>query len=106
MPTDWQKRFPNNSAPYTSTIVFLVRKGNPKGVKDWDDLVRPGMLHMGVVRSPHAHARIGAVSAPDGVTVLSARDLPEVARPIPPYKAKQKFRAYEQPAANACRYGG
>jgi sulfate/thiosulfate-binding protein len=40
---DWQKRLPNNSAPYTSTIVFLVRKGNPKGIKDWDDLVKPGI---------------------------------------------------------------
>jgi sulfate transport system substrate-binding protein len=40
---DWQKRFPNNSTPYTSTIVFLVRKGNPKGIKDWDDLVKPGI---------------------------------------------------------------
>ena len=40
---DWQKRLPNNSAPYTSTIVFLVRKGNPKGVKDWNDLVRAGI---------------------------------------------------------------
>jgi sulfate/thiosulfate transport system substrate-binding protein len=43
LPTDWQKRLPNNSAPYTSTIVFLVRKGNPKGIKDWDDLVKPGV---------------------------------------------------------------
>ena len=40
---DWQSRFPNNSAPYTSTIVFLVRKGNPKGIKDWDDVVKPGI---------------------------------------------------------------
>lgn len=40
---DWQKRLPQNSAPYTSTIVFLVKKGNPKGVKDWDDLVKPGV---------------------------------------------------------------
>ncbi|HXH02798.1 MAG TPA: sulfate ABC transporter substrate-binding protein [Candidatus Competibacteraceae bacterium] len=40
---DWQSRLPNNSAPYTSTIVFLVRKGNPKGIKDWDDLVKPGV---------------------------------------------------------------
>ena len=39
----WQKRLPQNSAPYTSTIVFLVRKGNPKGIKDWGDLVRPGV---------------------------------------------------------------
>ncbi|HEY4205109.1 MAG TPA: sulfate ABC transporter substrate-binding protein [Xanthobacteraceae bacterium] len=40
---DWQKRLPQNSAPYTSTIVFLVRKGNPKGIKDWDDLIKPGV---------------------------------------------------------------
>lgn len=39
----WQKRLSDNSAPYTSTIVFLVRKGNPKGIRDWDDLVRPGV---------------------------------------------------------------
>jgi sulfate/thiosulfate transport system substrate-binding protein len=38
---DWQKRLPQNASPYTSTIVFLVRKGNPKGIKDWDDLVKP-----------------------------------------------------------------
>jgi sulfate/thiosulfate-binding protein len=43
LPIDWQKRLPNNSSPYTSTIVFLVRKGNPKGIKDWDDLVKPGI---------------------------------------------------------------
>jgi sulfate transport system substrate-binding protein len=40
---DWQSRLPDNSTPYTSTIVFLVRAGNPKGIKDWDDLVRPGV---------------------------------------------------------------
>ena len=43
VPADWQKRLPDNSAPYTSTIVFLVRNGNPKGIKDWDDLVKPGI---------------------------------------------------------------
>ena len=43
LPRDWQKRLPNNSAPYTSTIVFLVRKGNPKAIRDWDDLIRPGI---------------------------------------------------------------
>ena len=43
IPADWQKRLPNNSAPYTSTIVFLVRKGNPKGIGDWDDLIKPGV---------------------------------------------------------------
>ena len=43
IPADWQKRLQHNSAPYTSTIVFLVRKGNPKAIKDWDDLIKPGI---------------------------------------------------------------
>lgn len=43
LPEDWQKRLPHDSAPYTSTIVFLVRKGNPQKIKDWDDLARPGV---------------------------------------------------------------
>jgi sulfate transport system substrate-binding protein len=43
LPENWQKRLPSNSAPYTSTLVFLVRKGNPKNIKDWDDLVKPGV---------------------------------------------------------------
>jgi sulfate/thiosulfate-binding protein len=43
LPNTWQKRLPNNSAPYTSTIVFLVRKGNPKNIRDWDDVARPGV---------------------------------------------------------------
>lgn len=43
IPKDWQARLPHNSSPYTSTIVFLVRKGNPKNIKDWDDLVKPGV---------------------------------------------------------------
>ena len=43
LPVDWQKQLPNNSTPYTSTIVFLVRKGNPKGIKDWDDVIKPGV---------------------------------------------------------------
>jgi sulfate/thiosulfate transport system substrate-binding protein len=43
IPANWQTRLPNNSAPYTSTIVFVVRKGNPKGLKDWEDLVQPGV---------------------------------------------------------------
>jgi sulfate transport system substrate-binding protein len=43
LPANWQSRLPDNSSPYTSTIVFLVRKGNPKRITDWDDLVRPGV---------------------------------------------------------------
>jgi sulfate/thiosulfate transport system substrate-binding protein len=44
LPADWQKRLPDNSTPYTSTIVFLVRKGNPNHIKDWDDVVKPGVV--------------------------------------------------------------
>ncbi len=43
IPKDWQKRLPHNSSPYTSTIILVVREGNPKGIKDWDDLVKPGV---------------------------------------------------------------
>jgi sulfate transport system substrate-binding protein len=53
---DWQKRLPHNSAPYTSTVVFLVRKNNPKGIKDWDDLVKPGVS----VITPNPKASGGA----------------------------------------------
>ncbi|MGO9202891.1 MAG: sulfate ABC transporter substrate-binding protein [Limisphaerales bacterium] len=53
---DWQKRLPHNSSPYTSTVVFLVRKGNPKGIKDWDDLVKPGVS----VITPNPKASGGA----------------------------------------------
>jgi sulfate transport system substrate-binding protein len=43
LPADWQKRLPDNSTPYTSTIVFLVRKGNPRHIRDWDDVIKPGV---------------------------------------------------------------
>src|SRR5690606_20454201 len=43
LPKNWQERLPNNSSPYTSTIVFLVRKGNPKNIRDWDDLAKPNV---------------------------------------------------------------
>ncbi|HEY7532852.1 MAG TPA: sulfate ABC transporter substrate-binding protein [Nitrospiraceae bacterium] len=43
LPQTWSSRLPHNSAPYTSTIIFLVRKGNPKGIRDWDDLIKPGV---------------------------------------------------------------
>jgi sulfate/thiosulfate transport system substrate-binding protein len=43
IPQDWQKRLPHNSSPYSSTIILVVREGNPKGIKDWDDLVKPGI---------------------------------------------------------------
>jgi sulfate transport system substrate-binding protein len=56
LPPDWQKRLPHNSAPYTSTIVFLVRKGNPKQIHDWADLARPGVA----VISPNPKTSGGA----------------------------------------------
>ncbi len=43
LPANWQSRLPNNSSPYTSTVIFLVRKGNPKNIRDWDDLIKPGI---------------------------------------------------------------
>jgi sulfate transport system substrate-binding protein len=56
LPLDWQKRLPHNSSPYTSTVVFLLRKGNPKGIRDWDDLVKPGVS----VITPNPKASGGA----------------------------------------------
>ena len=56
LPPDWQKRLPNHSSPYTSTIVFLVREGNPKGIRDWDDLLKPGVS----VITPHPKTSGGA----------------------------------------------
>jgi sulfate/thiosulfate-binding protein len=83
VPEDWQKRLPNNSCPYTSTINFLVRKGNPKGIKDWDDLIKPGVQV--ITPNPktsggarwnflaawgYAHRRYGPAKAKEFVTKL------------------------------------
>ncbi|CAN7152947.1 sulfate ABC transporter substrate-binding protein [Pseudoduganella sp. LjRoot289] len=77
---DWQKRLPNNATPYSSTIVFLVRKGNPKGIKDWNDLVKPGVAVItpnpktsGGARWNHLAAYGYALRQPGG-TDASARD--------------------------------
>ncbi len=56
LPRNWQSRLPNNSCPYTSTIVFLTRKGNPKGIRDWPDLVKPGIQ----IITPHPKTSGGA----------------------------------------------
>src|SRR5512143_438613 len=56
LPADWQSRLPGDSTPYNSTIVLLVRKGNPKGIRDWDDLVKPGI----VVITPNPKTSAGA----------------------------------------------
>ena len=60
---DWIGRLPNNSAPYTSTIVFLVRKGNPKHIKDWDDLVKPGVVVITPNPKTSAGARVNYLAA-------------------------------------------
>lgn len=63
LPTNWQTRLPHNSSPYTSTIVFLVRKGNPKAVRDWDDLVKPGVAIIPANPKTSGAARWGYLSA-------------------------------------------
>ena len=65
LPKDWQKRLPDNSCPYTSTIVFVVRKGNPKGIHTWDDLVRPGLqvLDERAMRRRHVVAHLHEIIA-------------------------------------------
>jgi sulfate transport system substrate-binding protein len=77
---DWQKRLPHNASPYTSTIVFLVRKGNPKGIHDWNDLVKPGVAVItpnpktsGGARWNHLAAWGYALKQP-GATEASAKD--------------------------------
>src|SRR5471032_1033695 len=73
LPADWQKRLPDNSTPYTSTIVFLVRKGNPWKIKDWNDLVKPGIQVIapnpktgGASRWAYLAAWVWAEKAPGG----------------------------------------
>ena len=63
LPTDWQKRLKHNSAPYTSTYIFLVRKGNPKGIKDWSDLVKPGVSVITANPKTSGGARCGYLAA-------------------------------------------
>jgi len=63
LPADWQKRLPHNSAPYTSTYIFLVRKGNPKGIKDWSDLVKPGVSVITANPKTSGGARWGYLAA-------------------------------------------
>ena len=63
LPTDWQKRLKHNSAPYTSTYVFLVRKGNPKGIRNWDDLVKPGVSVITANPKTSGGARWGYLAA-------------------------------------------
>ncbi|HJV00922.1 MAG TPA: sulfate ABC transporter substrate-binding protein [Burkholderiaceae bacterium] len=90
LPPDWQQRLPHNSAPYTSTIVFLVRKGNPKGIRDWNDLIKPGVAVItpnpktsGGARWNHLAAYGYALRQPGG-NEASARDfLKKLYRNVP-----------------------
>ncbi|MEO8805040.1 MAG: sulfate ABC transporter substrate-binding protein [Burkholderiaceae bacterium] len=63
LPADWQKRLKHNSSPYTSTYIFLVRKGNPKGIKDWNDLVKPGVSIITANPKTSGGARWGYLAA-------------------------------------------
>jgi sulfate/thiosulfate-binding protein len=63
LPADWQKRLQHNSSPYTSTYIFLVRKGNPKGVKDWGDLIKPGVSVITANPKTSGGARWGYLAA-------------------------------------------
>ena len=63
LPTDWQKRLPHNSSPYTSTYIFLVRKGNPKGIKDWGDLIKTGVSVITANPKTSGGARWGYLAA-------------------------------------------
>ncbi len=80
IPADWQKRLQHNSSPYTSTYIFLVRKGNPKGIKNWDDLVKPGVSVITANPKTSGGARWGYLAAygfalkQPGGTDLKAKD--------------------------------
>jgi sulfate/thiosulfate-binding protein len=63
IPPDWQKRLPHNSSPYTSTYIFLVRKGNPKGIRNWDDLIKPGVSVITANPKTSGGARWGYLAA-------------------------------------------
>ncbi len=90
LPADWQKRLPYNSTPYTSTIVFLVRKGNPKRIRDWGDLARPGVSVItpnpktsGGARWNYLAAWSWAVRQPGGNAAAAERFLHDLYRNVP-----------------------
>jgi sulfate transport system substrate-binding protein len=90
LPANWQARLPNNSSPYTSTIVFLVRKGNPKKIKDWVDLVRPGVSVItpnpktsGGARWNHMAAWAWATKQPGGGEKYAEEYLGKLYRNVP-----------------------
>jgi len=90
LPVDWQKSLPKNSSPYVSTLAFLVRKGNPKGIKDWDDLVEPGIAIVtpnpktsGVARWNYLAAWGYALKAKNGNQVRAQEFVTRLYRNVP-----------------------
>jgi sulfate/thiosulfate-binding protein len=81
IPKDWQKRLPNNSSPYLSTIVMLVRKGNPKGIKDWNDLVKPGVEVITPNPKTSGAARLGYLAAWGYILKKELGDLSKINNP-------------------------
>ena len=90
LPADWQSRLPNNSSPYTSTIVLLVRKGNPKGIRDWGDLAKPGVSVItpnpktsGGARWNYLAAWAWALRQPDGSDAKAKEFVSRVYKNVP-----------------------
>jgi sulfate/thiosulfate transport system substrate-binding protein len=90
IPPNWQQRLPYNSTPYTSTIVFLVRKGNPKNIRDWSDLIRPGVAVItpspktsGGARWNYLAAWAWALKQPDGTAATAEAFVKKLYRNVP-----------------------
>ena len=73
LPDDWSRRLPHNSLPYYSTIVFVVRKGNPRGIKDWTDLVKPGIQIVTPNPKTSGNGKLSFLAAWGSVAVAAAR---------------------------------
>jgi len=89
IPKDWQKRLPHNSSPYTSTIILVVREGNPKGIKDWDDLIKPGIQVVVVNPKTGGNGRMaylaawGSVRAKGGTDAQAAEFVSQLYKNVP-----------------------
>lgn len=106
LPGDWQKRLPDNSTPYTSTIVFLVRKGNPWKIKDWSDLVKPGIQVVtpnpktsGGARWAYLAAWASAEKAPGGNAQKARAFVADLYRHVPVLDSGRAARPSPSPSA-------
>jgi len=93
LPADWQSRLPNNSSPYTSTIVFLVRQGNPKNIKDWSDLVRPDVQIITPNPKTSGGARWNYLAA---WAYVLGKELGGIENIVDPNKAEERKRAEDK----------